>query len=981
MFNSLSRVICFVLAATLPGLAPAQEVDKLRVYVWGNSLIDHPTESDGTAVPYWLNLLAAADGRDLALSGEYTFGIEFPDKIPPSPTWTFPGVTPSYTAEQGSFAAADIDTVLINPENFIQYQAPDAVYEGNIPDQRSAISGTVELAKWAMQDGARPTVFLYEGWAEMKRFPPLWWQYRRYQAFTTGDYHDWYLDYHAGVAAAVPELDVRLIPVGSILTGLLTEGPLQELTPVDLYTDDAPHGTPTTYLIAALITYSALYNAPPPADFSRFEDAHPLLVANYAATAEFIWRHLADFTAPRQRAENTEVERGSHTPLKQAEAPVPIPAANTTGLENPSLGMGLNGIADWSTQQPFVDVMKTARRWVGHTQSTWGAWSYEDLLADGVFDDQGWVTRLPDGVDRIETFVLTELPQEVQSLRGSYRMTWKGSGTLDVVGLAKVQARNDHEIWFNFRPDDDTVAVQIRETDPEGTGDYIRDIAIVHENHIPLHEVGMVFNPDFVARIADLRSLRFMDWMFTNGSDKVTWQDRARVSDYSYAQRGVPVEHLLTLANLVGADPWIPMPHMADDDFIRRYAETVRDGLDLRLKVYVEYSNELWNRIFPQAIWAGQQAEARWGDAAGDNGWMQFAGMRAAEVADLWTDVFGDDAPARLVNVIAVQTGWPGLEEPLLQAPLWQAEGHEAPVTRFQAYAVSGYFGHSIGSEDGGGQLRSLLDEAAETARAAGAAQGLQRVALREYVREHRFQGTIAPTIARLREGSLAELTEELWPYHAGVAAKHGLALVMYEGGTHIQGQGPWLEDADMTAYFHQLNYTPDMAEIYTDLLQAWRAVGGTMFNAFVDVGAPSKYGSWGHLRHLDDSNPRWDALMAFDRDTPAWWEVRTAETFRNGVMSRGTDGADRIEGSSEEDVLIGLGGDDVLIAHGRGDFLHGGAGNDVAVLPGAYGDYGFDMAGDVLRIWRGAQVSHLRDIETVRFADIEIGADLLQAQ
>jgi hypothetical protein len=32
-------------------------------------------------------------------------------------------------------------------------------------------------------------------------------------------------------------------------------------------------------------------------------------------------------------------------------------------------------------------------------------------------------------------------------------------------------------------------------------------------------------------------------------------------------------------------------------------------------------------------------------------------------------------------------------------------------------------------------------------------------------------------------------------------------------------------------------------------------------FNAFVDVAAPSRWGSWGALRHLTDDNPRWQVL------------------------------------------------------------------------------------------------------------------------
>ncbi|MGY3438345.1 MULTISPECIES: calcium-binding protein [unclassified Marinovum] len=998
-----------LLAGLASGVA-AQEADGVRAYVWGNSLINHPTASEGTAVPYWLAKLAKADGRDFALSGQYAFGGQFPDKLPPFPEWGFPGVTPSYEAGRDGFADG-VDTLLINPENFIQYKAPEDAYDGANPDGRSPVSGTVALASWAAGQGANPVVFLYEGWAEMDRFPPTRRKYRRYQSYTTGDYHDWYVGYRDAVAASLPEMDVRLIPVGRILTGLLTEGPLQELRPVDLYTDNSPHGTPTTYLIAAMITYAALYNAPPPAEFDQFEDAHALLATQYTETAAYIWQALEGFTAPRKAAAvqnpapSREIATAPYGPEAVPVAPVsdlpkrpdpienepaesavadktPAPASDTKagqGLANPSIAMGLNGIADWSTQQPFIDVMKSARPWIGHLPKQWGGWTAEMLADKGHLDAAGWVTQIPIGVDRIETFLLTDMPPEAVSLKGRYRVTWEGAGKLDIVGNARVQSTADHELWFLYEPGEGTVAVQINETDPRGTGDYIRNIKVMREEHVPLYEVGMVYNPAFIDRIKDLRALRFMDWMFTNGSPKVTWEDRARPEDYTYVRRGVPVDHIAALANLVGADPWVSMPHMAEDGYVRAYAEALRDRLDPRLMTYVEYSNEVWNRIFPQATWAVEQADARWGDAAGEDGWMQFAGMRAAQVADIWTEVFGAEAKARLVNVIGVHTGWPGLEEPQLDAPLWQAEGNAPPAERFHAYAVSGYFGHRVGNAEGGQKVRTLLDGAASRARKAGAAQGLQRVALREHIKAHQFDGTVAPMIEEVRSGGLHELTTELWPYHADVARRHGMDMIMYEGGTHILGHGAWQEDEEVTAYFHRLNYAPEMGEIYNDLLAGWRAAGGTLFNAFVDIGAPSKFGSWGNLRHLDDSTPRWDALMAFNAEELGDWQARAPGTFLHGVTRQGGAGADRLEGTSEEDVLLGRGGDDILIGHGRGDFLHGGAGRDVAVLPGDYASYGFDSVNGILRAWHPDGVVHLRAIEVLRFDDLELATDLLQ--
>ncbi|WP_439119675.1 hypothetical protein [Marivita sp.] len=49
------------------------------------------------------------------------------------------------------------------------------------------------------------------------------------------------------------------------------------------------------------------------------------------------------------------------------------PAAAERGI-----AFGLNGIADWSTQHPFIDVMKSGRRWIGHLPNQWGGVDFED---------------------------------------------------------------------------------------------------------------------------------------------------------------------------------------------------------------------------------------------------------------------------------------------------------------------------------------------------------------------------------------------------------------------------------------------------------------------------------------------------------------------------------------------------------------------------------------------------------------------------
>jgi hypothetical protein len=74
-------------------------------------------------------------------------------------------------------------------------------------------------------------------------------------------------------------------------------------------------------------------------------------------------------------------------------------------------------------------------------------------------------------------------------------------------------------------------------------------------------------------------------------------------------------------------------------------------------------------------------------------------------------------------------------------------------------------------------------------------------------------------------------------------------------------GFGAQMEDAELTAFFEQLNYSSEMGALYSELLAGWAMISEQPFNAFVDVYRPGKWGSWGALRHLGDDNPRWRAL------------------------------------------------------------------------------------------------------------------------
>ncbi|MBY6159621.1 calcium-binding protein [Mameliella alba] len=967
--------VTLALAGAFGGTGVVADQQSARVYVFGNSLVNHLSEESRlTNVPHWLNEMAKADGRSLALDGQWGFLRNFADGLPPTANWSFSGVQGAWSPGQGPFRDGRFDAVIVTPANFIQYQLPDVPYEGDNPEAESPLGAVQRLFDWVEVNSPEARLFVYEGWADMgaiaPSFPPSAAQLERYHAFNAGEYHQWYRDLLNVLSVTRPDTKVDLIPVASVLAEVFGPGGVLEGLPAEaLYTDSSPHGTPTLYMLAAMVTYAWIYDAPPPESFAPPATLHPDVVSNYDRLAEVIWQSVPQKGPARTEVADPEPEAAKPAELPERQ-PIALPPRGVRPDGPPALALGLNGISDWSTQHPFIDLMKSSRGWVGNIGDQWGAVRTEELRAGGHLDENDWPLRIPDGVDALETVILTNQPKDAESLRGDYVMLYDGEADFRFVGRARRVRREPGRVTFSYEPGEGLVTLSITRIDPDNP---IRNIRILRSDHEALFAAGALFNPTFLSRIEDIRVVRFMDWMITNGSPVTGWDARPTMQTASWSEWGVPVEVMVRLANVLGADPWFNMPHLVDDAYVRRFAEIVERDLDPRLKAYVEFSNEVWNPGFPQAAWARTEAAALWGET--EQGWAQFYGLRSAQVMKIWTDVFGEDS-SRLVRVVATHTGWPELERNILTAPLAYLKLGHMPVESFDAYAVTGYFGYEMGGAEMAQRMDGWLDASAELAQKAGEDAGLKRVALREFVKAHQFDGAIAPVAEALEKGSLRQLVDEIFPYHAGVARRHGLRLIMYEGGTHLVGHGARVNDERLTDFFNTFSYTPEMARLYELLLAGWVDSGGVLFNAFVDVAPATMWGSWGALRFLEDQNPRWDMLMAYNASGPNGWERRDDTAFANGRRVLAGDG--RIEGTPEEDYLVGGTGDDVLVSLGGADVLSGGPGQDRVILPGHRDGYEFAREdGRIVARYQGGHVL-MTGIEYVIFdtaPDIEIPA------
>lgn len=543
-------------------------------------------------------------------------------------------------------------------------------------------------------------------------------------------------------------------------------------------------------------------------------------------------------------------------------------ASYLTGVQRAGVGFNLTQVNDWSTEQPFVDVFKTARPWIGHLPGQWGGLDDAGLRAAGHLDPQGWPLRMPPEVTHLSTLIFSGLDARMISMAGRYVLRYRGSGRIELEGRVSNLSQEPGRIAFDYIPGEGSVTINLRAID---AADPIRQISVVRQDRLALADAGQLFNPDFLARLRGAEVLRFMEWMRTNNSRSATVADLPTAEDYVWSSdRGVPPEVMVALANELDLDPWFTLPHLADDGLVREYARRVRDNLKPGRRAWVEFSNEVWNWSFDQRQWADAQAEAAWGvPGAG----IQYGAWRAAQVADIWGEEFAPSAKGRLVRVVATFSGYTGAEDEMLMAPAWKAAEPEAwqPLAgRFDAYAVTGYFHANLENAERLALVREAMADSRASAAVRGAEAGLTGPALDAFVDEHRFDDVILRAVQDLHDGGLTGHPEgtvqwtidTLFSHHRKAAARYGLDLVMYEGGSHVVASGAEADDEELTAFLTALHYSPGMGDLYRRLIAGWRRVSDQPFTFYTAIGPPSGYGSWGKLRFLDDRNPRWDAIV-----------------------------------------------------------------------------------------------------------------------
>jgi hypothetical protein len=201
-----------------------------------------------------------------------------------------------WDSNASAFASADFDNVILTAGNFFQYRSPTLSYEGPW-SYTSPVDSTLSIIDWVSGQEPGVRIYIYENWPDMSPFgdyPASASEHEAYKERTLGSFHDWWLDYHDAVLDARPSVEIKMIPVGPTIAKILTEA-VPDISVTELYEDDSPHGRPTIYFLASLVTYMGMHEARPPDSYAVPDIVHSDVRNNMTAIVDLIWNELSAF--------------------------------------------------------------------------------------------------------------------------------------------------------------------------------------------------------------------------------------------------------------------------------------------------------------------------------------------------------------------------------------------------------------------------------------------------------------------------------------------------------------------------------------------------------------------------------------------------------------------------------------------------------------------------------------------------------------
>ena len=353
------------------------------------------------------------------------------------------------------------------------------------------------------------------------------------------------------------------------------------------------------------------------------------------------------------------------------------------------LGVNTDRLLNYSPACPTIDAIKSSKRFSSPKDPTDGK---------APVDADGWPTA--------DFSVLVHA--DVPGVDGVYKLSCDGKAT--VTGRwGKTSVTN-----LKFDGKQTTADVEYRggaapmAISFTGTDGGVRNLKLLRPGY---ESDEQVFTDDYLESKAPFGAVRLMNWTTTNDSTVARWDDRGKVTDAQWSIKGGPWEPWLDYAAKHHKDLWLCVPHQADDDYVRKLAELCKERLgDAPVHLYLEHTNEYWNRQFKQAKWIeerAKQADAGWklNDPPTGSGELRhrYHAKRTLDIGRIFREVFGADDP----RVRPVLTGQLAVPDATEKAVEWVERHHGPAKQHLYGVASAMYFGNNgdkMGRSDVTGQ-------------------------------------------------------------------------------------------------------------------------------------------------------------------------------------------------------------------------------------------------------------------------------------
>ncbi len=510
------------------------------------------------------------------------------------------------------------------------------------------------------------------------------------------------------------------------------------------------------------------------------------------------------------------------------------------------LGINTNEAMDINSSMPFIDLFKLSLAFE-HARP----WLTKGKIA---YDKNGWPKNLNGG--QAGTRFISNLPANTIPT-GLYTVLYNGEGKLTYGVDAKLVSHTKGKDIIRIKPGKNgriSASVIIKDSNPKN---HLRDIRILlpggicssnafkrvnearqcgNDKYLSFeeHHGKILFNPDYLDFMKDFKVIRFMNMSGITRNDLSHWNKRPTMSQATWGGkegvRGAPLEVMVELANQIGADPWFNLPHKANNEFVKNYAQYVKANLDPKLKPYIEYTNEAWNGIFSQHHYMIKMGQKLRLDKKKYTAGSKYFSQRSVEIFKIWESVYG--ANKNIVRVMGAFTTNKGLSKTLLS--------HKDAYKHTDALAIAPYF--YIGQKEVH-RIRSV-----------------DSVFKKLSSKDNPYS---IPNILKFVKAQ------------SEVAKKFKVSLIAYEGGQHLVAYKTHTVREGPNRYLIYANKDKRMAELYYAFLKGWQQNGGELFVAF---SAPRLYtwiGSWGIKEYITQpakDAPKYRALLAFNKNEPCWW-------------------------------------------------------------------------------------------------------------